>query len=157
MSQWHPLQTLCHIGCNRLSKIVSIYIDSRKADSHSVHNSDPTRTRTNICLPLPQPVVTPPTPSGHSPSHWLRYFPTTPPSGINTPHVPSLVILHPPAHEDGADRGFRNVGYQNQDAGELPKRKHITYLTRRKLKIKNSVYKLEHCFRFGSDIHLKLG
>ena len=47
------------------------------------------RTRTYICLPLPQPVVTPPTPSGHSPSHWLRHFPTTTPSGINTPHVPS--------------------------------------------------------------------
>jgi len=24
---------------------------------------------------------------------------------------PIPVILHPPAHEDGGDRGFRNVGY----------------------------------------------
>ena len=32
-------------------------------------------------------------------------------SGINTPHIPSLVILHPPAYEGGTDRGFRNVGY----------------------------------------------
>ena len=23
----------------------------------------------------------------------------------------SLVIFHPPAYEDGTDRGFRNVGY----------------------------------------------
>ena len=38
------------------------------------------------------------------------------------------VILHPPVHEDGTDRGFRNVDYQNPDAGELPKRKHITYI-----------------------------
>jgi len=32
-------------------------------------------------------------------------------AGINTPHIPSLVILHPPAYEDGIDRGFRNVGF----------------------------------------------
>jgi hypothetical protein len=64
------------------------YIDSRKGDSHWVHDSDPTRTRTYICLPFSQPVVTPP-PGGHSRSHWLRHFPTTIPSGINTPHVPS--------------------------------------------------------------------
>jgi len=31
--------------------------------------------------------------------------------GINTPHVSSSVILHPPALEDGTDRGFRNVGF----------------------------------------------
>jgi hypothetical protein len=36
-------------------------------------------------------------------------------------------------HEDGTDRGFRNVGYQYSDAGKTPKRKHITYKTRRKL------------------------
>ena len=85
------------------------YINSRKADSHPVHNSDPTRTF--ICLPLSQLIVTPPTPSGHSPSHWLRPIPTTTHSGINTPHVSSPVILHPPAHEVGTDTGFRNVGY----------------------------------------------
>ena len=32
-------------------------------------------------------------------------------SGINTPHIPYPFILHPPAHEDGTDRLFRNVGY----------------------------------------------
>ena len=76
-------------------------ITSRKRDSHRVHNSDATRTCTYICLPLPQPFVTPPALSGHSPSHWLHHFPTTTPSGINTPHVSSPVILHPPACEDG--------------------------------------------------------
>jgi hypothetical protein len=65
------------------------YVDSRKGDSHWVHNSDPTRTCSYICLPLPQPVVTPPTPTGHCPSHWLRHIPTATPSGINTPHFPS--------------------------------------------------------------------
>jgi len=30
---------------------------------------------------------------------------------INTPHIPSLVILHQPAYEDGTYRGFRNVGH----------------------------------------------
>jgi len=49
-------------------------------------------------------------------------------SGINTPHIPSPVILHPLAYEDGTDRGFRNVGYSNSDVGELPKRKRITKL-----------------------------
>jgi hypothetical protein len=47
------------------------------------------------------------------------------------------VILHRPAYEDGTDRGFRNVGYQQSDAVKTPKRKHIRYKTRRKLKIKN--------------------
>jgi hypothetical protein len=32
-----------------------------------------------------------------------------------------------PAYEDGTDRVFRNVGIQNSDAGELPRRKHTTF------------------------------
>jgi len=36
-----------------------------------------------------------------------------------TPHT-----LHP-AFEDGTDRGFRNVGQLQLDAGEIPKRKYI--------------------------------
>ena len=42
---------------------------------------------------------------------WLLHQPARTLSGINAPHTPSLVILHPPAYEDGTDRGFRNVGY----------------------------------------------
>ena len=38
-----------------------------------------------------------------------------------------------PAYEDGTDKEFRNVGYYNSDAGELPKKEHITIETRRKL------------------------
>jgi hypothetical protein len=43
--------------------------------------------------------------------------------------VNTLTILKPsyssylPAYEDGTDRVFRNVGIQNSDAGELPRRK----------------------------------
>jgi hypothetical protein len=33
---------------------------------------------------------------------------------------------HLPAYEDGADRVFPNVGIQNSDAGQLPRRKHTT-------------------------------
>ena len=44
--------------------------------------------------------------------------------------------LHP-ALEDGTDRGFRNVGKQQLDAGEIPKRIHTIFKTRRKFEIKN--------------------
>ena len=44
--------------------------------------------------------------------------------------------LHP-ALEDGTDRGFRNVGIQQSDAGERPKRIHNRFKTRRKFEIKN--------------------
>jgi hypothetical protein len=48
-------------------------------------------------------------------------------------------------NEDGTDRVFRDVGILNSDAGELPKRKHTTYRTRRKFAIKNS--KINRDFR----------
>ena len=35
------------------------------------------------------------------------------------------------------NRVFRNVGISNSDAGELPRRKHTTFTTRRKFEIKN--------------------
>jgi hypothetical protein len=37
----------------------------------------------------------------------------------------------------GWNRVFRNVGIQNSDAGELPRRKHTTFRTRRTFEIKN--------------------
>jgi len=43
--------------------------------------------------------------------HWLLHLPARTLPGINTPHIPSPVVLHPPAYEDGTDRGFRNIGY----------------------------------------------
>jgi len=33
-----------------------------------------------------------------------------------------------PANEDGTDRVFRNIGIENSDAGELPRRKHTAGL-----------------------------
>ena len=44
--------------------------------------------------------------------------------------------LHP-ALEDGTDRGFRNVGKPQSDAGETPKRILTRFKTRRKFEIKN--------------------
>ena len=44
--------------------------------------------------------------------------------------------LHP-ALEDETDRVFRNVGIPQSDAGEIPKRIHTRFKTRRKFEIKN--------------------
>jgi len=54
----------------------------------------------------------------------------------------SLYILHTlhPAFEDGTDRGFRNVGKPQSDAGEIPKRIHKIFKTRRKFEIKNTLH-----------------
>ena len=41
-----------------------------------------------------------------------------------------------PALEDGTDRGFRNVGRTQMDAGDIPKRTHTIFKTRRKSEIK---------------------
>jgi len=41
-----------------------------------------------------------------------------------------------PTYEDETDRVFRNVGVQNSDAGELPKRTHATFRTWQKFEIK---------------------
>ena len=91
-----------------------------------------------ICLPLPQPVVTPPAPSGHSTSHWLRLFPTTTPSGINTPHVPTQsFFIHLPMKMEPID-GSETSDIRTKTPGNYPKRKHITYSTRRKLKTKKT-------------------
>jgi hypothetical protein len=38
-----------------------------------------------------------------------------------------LSTLHP-AFEDGTDRGFRNVGKSQSDAGEIPKRIYTIYI-----------------------------
>ena len=47
-----------------------------------------------------------------------------------------LHTLHP-ALEDGTDRGFRNVGKPQSDAGEIPKRIHTRFKTQRKFEIKS--------------------
>ena len=55
-------------------------------------------------------------------------------------YIQPLVLhtLHP-ALEDGTDRGFRNVGKLQSDAGEIPKRIHTRFKTRRKFEIKNTL------------------
>ena len=54
----------------------------------------------------------------------------------------SLFTLHTlhPALEDGTDRGFRNVGKPQSDAGEIPKRIHTKFKTRRKFEIRKTNY-----------------
>jgi hypothetical protein len=60
-------------------------------------------------------------------------------SSINTLTIlKSSYSSYLPAYEDRTDRVFRNVGIQNSDAGELPRRKSTTFTTRRKFKIKNT-------------------
>jgi hypothetical protein len=50
------------------------------------------------------------------------------PTGINTLPNPATDILHPPDYEDGIDKEFRNVGCQEPDAGESPKKEQFTTL-----------------------------
>ena len=54
----------------------------------------------------------------------------------------SITVLHTsyPAYEDGTDRVLRNVGIQQSDARETPKRIHTRFKTRRKFEIKNYLY-----------------
>jgi len=54
----------------------------------------------------------------------------------------NLVILHiyPPTKMEPTV--FRNVGIKNSEAGELPRRKHTTFRTRRKFEIKKEVIRL---------------
>jgi hypothetical protein len=47
------------------------------------------------------------------------------------------------AYEDRTNGAFRNVGVYNSDAGESPKRKNITFRTRRKFEI---IYQLNSRF-----------
>ena len=49
------------------------------------------------------------------------------------------------ALEDGTDRGFRNVGKPQSDAGEMPKRIHTRLKTRRKFEIKKPVEFIASC------------
>jgi len=45
---------------------------------------------------------------------------------VSKPSISSIFIGK--FYEDGSDRGFRNIGYEQCDAGELRKRKHIIIL-----------------------------
>ena len=58
-----------------------------------------------------------------------------------------LHTLHP-ALEDGTDRWFRNVDKPQSDAGEIPKRIHTWFKTRRKFEIKKTLHVSE-----SSSVH----
>jgi hypothetical protein len=105
------------------------YTSLRKLDSHIKHNSlTSTIPCLHVCRYPSQPVsVLWPAPTLMTfLMAQANYEPTF--SCINT-----LTILKPsyssylPAYEDGAV--FRNVGIQNSDAGELPRRKHNIHNT----------------------------
>jgi hypothetical protein len=66
-----------------------------------------------------------------------NFEPTFPCKNTLTNRKPSYYSSYLPAYEDGRDRVFRNVVIQNSDAGELPRRKHTTFRTRRKFEIKS--------------------
>jgi hypothetical protein len=69
-----------------------------------------------------------------------------PGTGINTVHPLTAHNSHP-ALEDGTDTGFRNVGLPKFDAGEIPKRIHTIFNTRRKFEIKISELYIPLCSR----------
>ena len=57
-----------------------------------------------------------------------------------------------PAFEDGTDRVFRNVGIQQSDAGEIPKRIHtFRFKTRRKFEIKQDIFSSPHPYRLALE------
>jgi hypothetical protein len=60
------------------------------------------------------------------------------------------------AFEDGPDKGFRNVGKTQSDAGEIPKRTYTIFRTRQKFEIKNLsivllVVGINTCLLFSKD------
>jgi hypothetical protein len=74
-------------------------------------------------------------------------------SCINTLTIlkPSYYSSYLPAYNDGTDRVFRNVGVQNSDARELPRRKHTT------LSLVSIRPKKSCCFRFQTTILVYIG
>ena len=59
---------------------------------------------------------------------------------VSEPSVGSICLGLLPVLEDGIDRGFRNVGRTQTDAGDVPKRTHTIFKTRRKPEIKSDIY-----------------
>jgi hypothetical protein len=67
-------------------------------------------------------------------------------------HLQMQVILHRPAFEDGTD-SVPKRRLHHSDAGETPKRKHITFNAQRKLEIKKNSLLLEHYHNLLSVQH----
>jgi len=78
---------------------------------------------------------------GYFPGVWLLYADVSQHCicSIFIGWIWSTKLLHTsyPAYEDGTDRVFRNVGIQQSDVGEIPKRIHTIFKTRRKFEFKN--------------------
>jgi hypothetical protein len=52
--------------------------------------------------------------------------------------------------EDGTDTGYRNVGSKNSDAGEIPRRIYISFMTVLKLYSSND-RQLYDCLKIGQQ------
>jgi len=68
----------------------------------------------------------------------------------------SIPFSYLPAYDDGTDRVFRNVDIQNTDAGELPRRKHITFRPGESLKWRIIQYMLNGSYIFKINGKRKL-
>ena len=85
--------------------------------------------------------------SGHSPSHWLHHLPAKTLSGINTPHIPCPVILHPPAMKMEPIQSSKMSAIRTQAPGNYPKenllqRKRLSIWLQEKVKINRGIFKL---------------
>ena len=119
-----------------------------KRDNHTIHNNRPHPDTRLLYLPPPHLLThsEPPTTWRPPPLLVLPARANLGP-GINTTSSShslawlglALFIPHTlhPALEDGTDRGIRNVGKPQSDAGEIPKRIHTRFKTRRTFEIKN--------------------
>ena len=87
------------------------------------------RGKNNFFQPLNRPYLSPPFLLASAISESNLFLYKYPDCSLLQSHF----IL--PTYEDGTDRVFRNVGIYNSDAGELPKRKHTIFRTRRKFEI----------------------
>jgi hypothetical protein len=61
-----------------------------------------------------------------------------------------------PALEDGTDTGFRNVGLAKFDGGEIPKRIHTIFNTRRKFEIKYTSLQITNKYLRYYQLHIVL-
>jgi hypothetical protein len=92
-------------------------------DKWNTHNKQTETENESVLRPPPTPTHTIYT--THIWSYWLSNLSETSSQGYKRPDPYSLPTLHS-ALEDGTDRGFRNVGSTQTDAGEIPKRRYTT-------------------------------
>jgi len=71
---------------------------------------------------------------------WRSQWPARTLSGINTPHTPYPVALHPPPMKMELIEGSETSAIRTQTPVNCQKEKNITYRTWRKLKIKTFLY-----------------